>query len=445
MKLYNSFGLGLACISLLTLSSCANNTDYFNTQIRPDLSHETWLQKVNMDPNSWTAKADSWFLTGKPDPITRGEKHGSYAKAMTTMSVRVPDFTHVKVSGRLHVQIVGHQEHNSAFIYGPNDAARQVIVEVQGDTLYVHETKDCKANYMDQVIVRLGVVNLHKISTTDSVTIDGRDIYSDALTILASSQNHTMLSGNMNLTKVNQDGSGDITILGAETPNLNVKINTSAAVNISGTVGLHYVNNTHGGKLNVIGADSDSLTIHAADSSETIISGYTNLKKLVATNAAQVYLYWVNSKSTYVYAYDRSRVGLAGAVKNLNVDATGSTRFEGQYLRGENVYVRTRSWAHANVSAANKLFAAALDHSSIYFFGSPATVSRYTSRDGTAIPVWNQDSTMPYTILPPPNPKAFDANPQAQETIELAPTKPIIPAPVPKKDMGYKGEHLGLK
>ena len=409
MKAYNL--LGLFCLGVLGLTSCANNTNYYNSQVKPDLVHETWLKEINLNPNQWTTNTDDWFVTGKPSNFERSDMNAPYSKAISTMSVRVPDYTKLKVDGRMHVQIVGLQDHNSAFVFGPNDAVREVIIEVNGDTLFIHEPKNCNGSGMDQVIVRLGIRNLQKLTTSGNVEIEGRDVSSDSLSIDSSSMKDTALKGSgLNLSSINQMGYGNVTVLGAETPVLNIKTAAKGCVNVSGRVGIHQITN-NGGTIHILGADSDALSIAASGPSYTSIVGYVNLKKLVAGNSSQVYAYWVNSNGAYVTLYENAHVGLAGAIKNLNVDASNMSRFDGQYLRGENVYVRTRDWSHANVNSSHKLFAAALDSSSIYFFGSPNIVSRYTARDGIVIPVWNDTPNLPTMGFPPPANMNFTPGP----------------------------------
>jgi hypothetical protein len=404
--------LSFFCVGLLGLSGCADNTtSYFNSQVKPDLSRETWLKSVNLDPNQWSTNADDWFKNGKSSPFEKMDNHAPMSSAISTMSVRVPDFTTLKVEGRMHIQLVGRQEHNSVYIYGPNDAVRQVIVDVDGNTVYIHEPKDCKGSYMDKVIVRVGLKNINNLIVAGDTNVEGREVTSDNLCVKSSSSGDMYLAGYMNLSNIHQAGSGALTFYGAETPALDIKVNNvHGTVNVSGRVGVHYLVN-NGGVINVIGADSDALSIQATGHSRTAIAGYVNLKKITASNQSQVYAYWVDSNGAYVSAYNDAHIGLAGAVKNINIDATGSARFDGQYLRGDNVFVRTRDWAHANVNASKKLFGAAYEHSSIYFFGTPNIVSRYTSRDAVVIPVWGDTPNLPSTNLPPPAYKSMGNEP----------------------------------
>jgi hypothetical protein len=202
-------------------------------------------------------------------------------------------------------------------------------------------------------------------------------------------------------------------VIGADTPALSIKAIGKGNVKIHGRVGIQNILHQGNGEVAILGADSDSLAIQASGNGLTTVVGYVNLKKISAKDSSRVYVYWTNSPSLYVAASGKTQIGLAGAVTNMNIDITDASRFDGQYLQGNAIYVRTRDWSHANVSSDKKIFAAALGNSSIYIFGSPTMVSRYTSQKGAIIPIW-VDS-------PPPAP---------------APRKIVYH----QKHRGYKGE-----
>ena len=119
---------------------------------------------------------------------------------------------------------------------------------------------------------------------------------------------------------------------------------------------------------------------------------------------AVFFVFCVNSSALYVSQSGNSRVGLAGYVKNMNVDLINNARFEGQYLKGGSIYVKTRDCAHANVAPELKIFAAATNQSSIYMFGSPNIVSRYNSTNSVILPIWKDGKScaMPISCPVPP-------------------------------------------
>jgi hypothetical protein len=130
------------------------------------------------------------------------------------------------------------------------------------------------------------------------------------------------------------------------------------------------------------------------------IAGNANLRKINTYDSSRVYLYWVSSNGIYANIHDSSRVGLGGTANNMDAEVSGTARFEGRYLRTNNVYVRTRGYSHANVNPVQKLFANAMDNSSIYFFNSPNVVSRYTTGNGIIIPIFDDSCPVPAVTGP---------------------------------------------
>jgi hypothetical protein len=377
------------------LTACASNNGYDQTQVHENLLNETWMHQMDINPSNWTRNADPWFFTGNPNSIQQYDNTAPAYKAITTSMVRVPDFTDVTVSGDFQVQIYGRAEHNSVFIIGPNASTRQIAVEVINNTLYIHKLKDSKV-CLKNVIVRINVRNLHVLKNLGASNIYGRDITSSQLFISSCDCGNIFLCGNMNLARVSQTGTGTVVVLGANTPCLDIKVIGSGCVKVNGHVGIQNIYHNGNGDVTILDADTDALTINANGYGTTSVVGCVNLKKVRASGCSRVYVYWVSSSGFYATADGTSRIGLAGTTANMDVDITNASLFEGRYLRGDAVYVRTRDTSHANVASDKKIFAAALDRSSIYIFGSPTMVSRYTSQRGAIIPVWMDTSPTPF-------------------------------------------------
>jgi hypothetical protein len=392
MKLHSLFFIIL--VSLLTLTACST---CYQVTVNQNAVKEDWVNKVNaITPSAWTRNADPWFLTGDPNHLEQYLEKTRQPIGTSIMSVRAGSFDNIIVNGPFEVQIVGGQDCDSVYVLGPNDAIRQVSVQSSHHTLRILQVKNPSAN-LKTVIVRIGVRNLRNITNLGKGNIYGRNIYSDCLTITECDCGSVILSGQMNLTKVKQLGSGTITVIGAITPCLSIEVKSNGSVNVCGRVGIQQIVNIGNGCVNVVGADSDSLTILARGNGVTSVKGYVNLKKVTACDRSCVFVFCVNSDALYVSQSDCSRVGLAGYVKNMNIDMIDSSRFEGQYLKGGVIYVKTRGTAHANVAPDRKIFAAAMNQSSIYMFGSPDIVSRYPNGGGVILPVWN-DSKAPYAM-----------------------------------------------
>lgn len=388
MKILHLLVAAFFCI--ITLISCAPPS---HPHVNQNLLEETWMRTVNLNPMIWTRGADRWFFTGISDNTPAAAD-----KAMSMTSVKVSQFTQVNIHGCFQVQIAGQQQRNAVYILGPNEATRQILVQVSGDTVSITQPEDDKGQManLKNVIVRIGVRDLRHLKVSGVVNVEGRMLTSQSLVIDANNAGNILLSGNVNLLKVNNSGPGAVSVIGACTPCLYVINRGAGSVNVSGRVGIQTISNLTTGSVSIIGADSRSLSINACGNSRTAVAGYANLKHLSASGNSCVHLYWVSSHDADVTVINNARVGLAGCIVTLNLYLTDNAHFGGQYLHGKNIYVQTHKTAHANIAADRKIFASAGDDSSIYYFGSPSIVSRYTTERGSVIPVWNA------TALPVP-------------------------------------------
>lgn len=384
--------IGIILFAFLTLLGCKTPT--LPTTVNENLLSETWVSQVRVDPNRWVRHADSWYLTGTPNQI---EQQVNAVPTSTVMSVSAPYFNNIEINGNVEVQLVGGQVKNSVYIIGSNTATRQIVTRISKGTLYINPV-DLKGDYKN-VIVRVGVGNIRQITNLGSARIWGRQLLSTNLILKNCSNGCIVINGQVKLTKVIQVGNGTVTVIGACSPALVIDVKGNGNVNVSGHVGLQKISHDGNGKVNVLGADSDSLTIHATCNGITTVVGCVNLKEVIAKDKSRVFVYWVKSKGAYVTASNTAQVGLAGLTTNLNVDLTGQSRYYGQYLHTGNLYVKTLNQSHANVTSGERLFAASGDSSSIYFYGAPRIISRYTSQNGVILPVW----TNPPSFPTPPN------------------------------------------
>lgn len=386
MKIRHLFIAALFCMT--TLIAC---TPTPHPQVNQNLLEETWMRSVNLNPTLWTRGADRWYFTGEPNATEAYAKIAPTDKAISITAVKVPQFTNVAIHGCFQVQIAGTQERNAVYVLGPNEATRQINVQIQDDTIIVTQAEDDKGQManLKNVIVRIGVRNLRNLKVSGVVNVEGRMLYSNGLVINANNHGNILLNGNINLAKVTNSGPGWVSIIGAYTPCLYIINSGSGAVNVSGRVGVQTISNLTSGRVSIIGADTRSLVINGCQNSRTFVAGYANLKRLTASGNACVHLYWVNSNDANITLRNNARVGLAGCVANLNLTLAENAHFGGQYLHAENIYVQTRNNSHANIAGSKRIFASVSDTSSIYYFGSPGIMSRNTSGHGSIIPVWN--------------------------------------------------------
>jgi hypothetical protein len=380
--------VGWLTLAVVFLSNCT--LPVRNPYPHDDLTNETWRHDMDVSSTHWVKEADTWFLTGEPNAIEEANRHAADSSAISTMIVRVPDVTNIKVNGAFQVQIFGSDDdHNRVYIYGPNVGVRQTAVDVFGDTLYLHQRENVSRS-MSRVIVRVGIADLHHLTQLGRGSIEGRQLYSDTMNITAKGSGNIYLMGDIDLQRITQTGIGSVTVMGARTPALDIYASspsTKGAVNVSGEVGVQSINHTGEGDVNIIGAKSDFLKINTAGKGKISVYGRANVEEVIARDDTRVYLYRVRGYSLHLHAYDNARIGLAGSTRDLYVDACRAARYEGRYLYAQNAYVRAHDWAHINVSARNKIFASATENSSVYFFGTPLLLSQFIDGNGTIIPI----------------------------------------------------------
>ena len=389
-----------AFVCILALVGCAHDP---HPQMNQDFLHETWMRTVNLNPMLWTRGADRWFFTGEPNATESAAHNAPGDKAISLTSVKVTQFSNIEINGCFQVQLTSAEGRNSITILGPNEKSRQILVEAQGDTVIISQPIDPKtgmANLKD-VIVRINVQNLHQLKVKGAVNVEGRLLVSNGLSIYANDQGNVLLSGTINLQKVDNTGPGAVSVLNTYTPCLTVINRGNGIVNASGRVGIQTISNLTNGAVHIIGADTRSLQINACGNSRTSVAGYANLRKLNATGNACVHLYWINSDAASVYLNGNAHVGLAGCMGSLELLAIGNSRFGGQYLQVESVYAQTKNNAHANVTGRKRIFASAINTSSIYYFGASGNVSRYTQNEAIVIPVWSATSAPPVPAYAP--------------------------------------------
>ncbi|MBA3661225.1 MAG: DUF2807 domain-containing protein [Gammaproteobacteria bacterium] len=387
MKRFLSLALMLVC--LFQLISCA--VRHQNPTLTGDWARETWLQGgISQNTKLWTRGADRWFLTGAPSLTEIHNREAGFNTAMSTMMVKVPNFTKIRVNGDFQVQLFGTTYgHNSVYVYGPNEGVRNTVVDMRGDTLCVTQIPKAP-RAMQNVIIRIGVKNLTHLTQAGCGKIEGVQIQSCGLsiTMTPSGLGNVYLSGNMNVRRIDKAGGGSISVFGAMTPHLNILTQGRGVVSLAGNVGISNILHHGNVDINIIGANSDSLRILADGGGKISINGPVCLKAVRASDGVCVFADNVNSSLLAVTTSQRARVGVAGRTNSLIVNAFNMSHFFGRNLCTREAFVRAYDQAHINVASNNKIFASATQTGSVYFFGSPNALSQFVRDNGVVIPMW---------------------------------------------------------
>lgn len=372
----------LAFLATLFVGCAYTRSPYLNSE----LVNETWQKDLDRDPTKWTKGADRWFLTGDPNATEQHNRNAPYSAAMSTMQVKVPNFTNIVSNGDFELQIFGTYGDNSVYVYGANDEVRDTIVNVRNNTLYLTQAKGAKR--CNSVIIRVGVGTLHKLQQLGNGVIEVIQLPSNSLAIQSSGNGNIYMSGNVNLRQVESKGKGSINVFGATTQKLDITMSGMGSVNVSGNVGINNIVHHGKGDLNIIGANSDAVRIDADGYGKIGLNGIVNVTEIQARDNISVLIDCVNGTKLYVYAMNKSRVGLMGNVRDLYIYASGVAVVYGRYMFAQNTYAQAKDGAHINAAATNKIFASATTNGSVYFFGEPRLMSQFVSGNGLVIPVW---------------------------------------------------------
>lgn len=396
--------LGIFSVIFL-LTSCS----YFNFNRVPprefgkDLVNENWMRLLNINPFLWEKYAGSWYLTGEPLEMSSYVKQAPWRETMTEMNVHVPNFTNVMITGNYQVQIMGGEDANSVSIVGSNAALREAAVFVNDatNTLVISQvpkpTVPCQS-----VIIRIGIQDLNKLILKGGASAWGTNITSTHLAIAALGRSTVYMKGRINLIAAVATGVSNITMLGVIAPCVSVKATGASSIRLAGRIGIQKLINYGNGEVTIYGADSDGLDIQTAGGGITRVVGQVNLRKVNARGMSRVYVFYAQSKNVFVKVCDRATVAIAGCIGNLVVSVKDYGLFLGKNLLSQIAYVKTCNNAHANISAQIRFFGHARDDSTIYYFGSPETASRFTTQNGRILTLWNNTLSRPTFHFPFP-------------------------------------------
>jgi hypothetical protein len=130
---------------------------------------------------------------------------------------------------------------------------------------------------------------------------------------------------------------------------------------------------------------SRGFVLNDNSSRDVFLSGIMDVDKVAVHGSGNVYVRWVQSQLLQVNSNGTGMIRMAGVARDLRVRLYGNARFEGQYLRANDVMVRTAEVASANVFPVKALQAFAYDYSNVFFYHSPISLNRMTMQSGNIL------------------------------------------------------------
>jgi hypothetical protein len=353
-----------------------------------DLWHETWSNKVFPAASSWLNAEDEWLFTNVADKERPAIARVLALKTpIATKRLTVPSFTKLNVQTACQIQLDGGLPANSVIIFGSHAESSRIKLSVKNSTLMIKQSNaGLDRNHANNVVVVVAINNLQELRKNGSGQIRGRVLDDAPLKIINHGSGDISLSSKrLNLTAVQQNGSGNITLFGVYTPDLTLDSTLTGNINLQGKVGIDKINHLGRGDINIIGVDTNNLAIVATGSGKITLSGVMNLKQLAIGGDVQVYCDKVHSSNLYVALNDHAVVGIIGYAQNLSVVAMRYTLFAGGELFSNYGYLRAYNLAHINARIKERAFTAADNTSSIYLIGKPSFMVPYSYHNSTIV------------------------------------------------------------
>lgn len=280
------------------------------------------------------------------------------APGCTQQSRSIPAFNKVAVEGRVDVRLhTGYRKPQVILRGDPRDLA-QLSTIVKNNTLLV----GLKPGYpkFGAVSVDIRGHYLNSFFYRGAGQINGPRLNSGLLDISITNTGRTTLAGNINLRRLEVNGSGYTEITGIKSQNLQISMSGKPHVKLAGLVRLSALNLNGNGSLG---------------------------------------LYWVKSDLLTIRAKGKTFIQLAGIANKLDLELWGNSQFNGRYLRAKRVFAKTHDKSIAEITALDRQHTLATDGSDIRFYEIPEMKADFMGFNGAVLDMrdWNNPVMEEYT------------------------------------------------
>lgn len=284
--------------------------------------------------------------------------HATYATEYTVAPIQrsmqprlVEPFTRVVVNGNIDVTLYTGDPHPRVILQGDARNLSDVQTTVRDGLLYVNIGKGYPHLGRVHADIRTRYLTSFAYHGAGKVTAD--NLQSGMLDLSIDNKNETRIKGNIALRKLIVAGSGDTQISGIKGRMCQIKLTGSPRVKLAGIIDIT--------SLNMAGKSFLSL-------------------------------YWVNANVLKIRAKDKAFIQMAGVVETLDLALDDHARFNGQYLRGTDVFVKTFGHARADISAIKTQHTLASGASNIYFHNLPKMKADFMAWNGAVLDLRNWNS-----------------------------------------------------
>lgn len=270
----------------------------------------------------------------------------------------MPVFNQVVVQGRMDVSLhTGYRKPQIILRGDPRDLA-QLSTAVKDNTLLVGLTPGYPKFGLVSIDIRGRYLN--SFIYNGAGQIRGPRLNTGLLDISITNTGQTRLGGNINLRKLEVNGSGYTEIVGIKSQNLQVSLNGKPHVKLVGLVRLSTLNLTGDGSLG---------------------------------------LYWVKSDMLTIRSKGKTFIQLAGVANKLDLELWGTSQFNGRYLRVKRLFAKTHDKSIAEITALDRQHTLATDSSDIRFYEIPEMKADFMGFNGAVLDMrdWNNPVMEEYT------------------------------------------------
>lgn len=127
------------------------------------------------------------------------------------------------------------------------------------------------------------------------------------------------------------------------------------------------------------------LVINVNDNSDIKLAGMIGIDAINQHGNSRVNVRWVDSKQLTIDSDGNGKITLAGVVNTMHARLNDHARLNAQYLRAQHVLVKTQDNATAKVLSRKSLRAFASNQSDIYYYKTPAHITRVSTQSGNIL------------------------------------------------------------
>jgi ABC-type transporter Mla MlaB component len=187
-------------------------------------------------------------------------------------------------------------------------------------------------------------------------------------------------------------GTGIVTGEHLQSKHLDLWIANTGKTMLHGDLNLNHLTALSSGFTQVSGIHSHNLSVDLAELARVQLVGIAGLRHLTMHGQGWLSAYWIKSDNLTIEANNSATLQLAGIAKHVDIELRDHAHFNGRYLRGQDVFVKTHDHAQADMMVMKREHALALDQSNIYEYNTPSMDTGFMAEAGSILPMGLDES-----------------------------------------------------